>query len=585
MGRKATSKKISGDLLSAGSAGRGRKTSQARAVTSARVSVPPLYSMLTPSQQRTVRRNVIRTLRLGGFLGRGKYDPVTRDVPLRERLYAEQGGEETALTANERNRLIALVRNLARNSDHMNGFLTQLDLNVVGTVGGKASFEFPSEYADSAHELREAFGEWARECEFFDGAPLQEMLKLAIRTKYVTGRAVILFDDGIIADTGKVVMFEGDAVADIPANEFARRFPAGWSQHQGLIKDEIGRTRGAICSMSQRGQSVFEKLVDDKGRIMVWPLVKDADVAWIDSPFVIYQNLSRINQIVGVPGVHSSVGSIMDLEDLSKFEMQTAKKSSQTFASVSRTEQANSLTDGLDNSAREPLADNATDEQVAAAVDDEVEDAGDDLEFTSTEGAATIYEILPKGLKMDVLSPVHPNSNVISMVTWIKQNASWANGIAGLFATGKADSSYSASLVEQAITWPKFEDEQQKLKTGILDWLVRRWAAWATRKGIIPASMRLPDNWIRRVVYSFPTKREPDANKEQSAIKVSLQNRTTSLRKLLGPDWREIVDGIAEESEYCKERGITHPGDITVSGQVVDKPADTPEPENKENEE
>ena len=574
MARKVD-KKVSGGHGSAVQKKAERKsvTSHARPSSPGPASAPPYFNMLTPVQQRTVRRNIIHVLRSGGFLGRGKYDPVTRDVPLRERLYAETGGEEEALTHDERNRLIALVRNLSRNSDHLNGFLTQLELNVVGTNGGKASFEFPVEFTDSARELRAAFGEWARECEFFDGATLQQLLKLALRTKYVTGRAVLLFDDGIIADTGKIVVFEGDAVANIPDVEFKKRFPDGWSQHQGLLKDEIGRTRGAICSMSQRGRTTFDKLVDERGRILVWPLVKAADVNWIDSPFVIFQNLRRVNQIVGVPGIASSVGSIMDLEDLTKFELQTAKKSSQTFASVSRQEDAppQRLTDGLDPSATAPLDSSATDGEVEAAVADVVEGA-DDMEFTVTEGAATIYEILPKGLKMDVLSPVHPNTNVATMVTWIKQNASWANGIASLFATGKADGSYSASLVEQAITWPKFEDEQQLMKTGILDWLVRRWAAWAVRKGIISPSLRLPENWIRRVAYSFPVKREPDAQKEQSAIKSSLQNRTTSLRKLLGPDWREEIDCIAEESAYCREKGITHPGDITVSGQVIEDP-------------
>ena len=170
-----------------------------------------------------------------------------------------------------------------------------------------------------------------------------------------------------------------------------------------------------------------------------------------------------------------------------------------------------------------------------------------------------------------MLNPHHPNSNVIGMVTWIKQNASWANGVAGLFATGKADSSYSASLVEQAITWPKFEDEQEGLKLGILDWLVRRWAAWATRKGIIAPTLKLPPNWIRTVEYSFPVKREPDAQKEQSAINQALRNCTTSLREKFGPDWRERLLLLKEELDFCRENGIPHPALITVSGQTINE--------------
>ncbi len=538
---------------------------------------PPSFDALPPSMRRRVVGRIIGTLRRHGYLGRGKYDPVTKDASLRERLYAEQGGEEAALTIDERNRLIALVRNLERNSEHINGFLTQLDLNVVGTVGGKASFTFPSEFDEASRELREAFGNWARECEFFDGLPLQDLLKLAVRTKYVTGRAVLLFDDGIICDSGKVVMFEGDAVAGIPENEFNSRFDEGWSQHQGLIKDEFGRTRGAFCSMSQRGVSVFPRLVDDKGRLAVWALIKPAAISWLDSPFAIYQHTKRINQIVSVPGLAPSVGSVMDLEALSKYELQTAKKASQTLATVTQPQETGEeLSDGLDPSATAPIADDATDEAVSEAVSDIVDGIEETtLELPEIEGAGAIYDVLPPGLKMELLNPTHPNANVIGMVTWIKQNSSWANGIAGLFATGKADSSYSASLVEQAITWPKFEAEQQSLKLGILDWLVHRWAAWATRKGIISANLKLPPDWIRKVSYSFPRKREPDAQKEQSAINLGLKNFTMSLAEIYGPDWREHADKIAEELDYFRERGIPHPALVTVSGQTVNSDLST----------
>ena len=541
-----------------------RKTS-APSCTHGRTGSPPSFAALSLAEKRRVTRRIIAALRHNGYLGRGKYDTVTKDASLRERLYAETGGEETALTIDERNRLIALIRNLERNSDHINGFLKQLDLNVVGMIGGKASFAFPPEYSASAKLLRTLFGNWARECEFFTGEPLQGLLKLAVRTKYITGRAVLLFDDGIVCDSGKVIMFEGDAVADIPENEFLSRFPDGWSQHQGLIKDEFGRTRGAFCSMSQRGVSVFPRLTDSKGRLAVWALVKDGERSWLDSPFVMFQHIKRINQIASVPGIAPSVGSVMDLEALAKYELQSAKKSAQTLATITQPEENTvKLSDGLDPDVVLPVdGEGATDDNV----DDD--DEGPVLELPEIEGAGTIYDILPPGLKMELLNPTHPNANVIGMVTWIKQNASWANGVAGLFATGKADSSYSASLVEQAITWPMFEEEQQKLKTGILDWIVRRWATWAMRKGIIPANLKLPKDWIRSVDYSFPSKREPDAQKEQAAIAQGLRNFTITLREIDGPDWREKAAMRAEEIELYRKLGIPHPALQSVSGQIL----------------
>lgn len=537
---------------------------------------PSAFSALPARKKAAVARGIISAFRrtglLGQWKGRGKYDTVTRDVELRERLYAETGGEESALTISERNRLVALVRNLERNSEHLNGLLTQLDLNVVGTAGGKAHFEFPDEFAESADLLHSAFGNWARECEFFDGHTLQTLIKLAVRTKYTTGRAVLLFDDGLVCDSGKVIVFEGDAVAGIPEREFKKRFPFGWSQHQGLIKDEVGRTRGAFCSMSQRGVPTFERLVDEYGRLAVWALVKDPDASWLDTPFTIFQHVKRVNQIVSVPCVAPSVGSIMDLEALAKYEMQSAKKAAQTVATVTQPEGTGGLGDGLDPDSIAPIADSATDEELAAAVASAVggvEDAGSEtLELPEIDSAGAIYDVLPPGLKMELLNPSHPNGNVIGMVTWIKQNASWANGLAGLFATGKADSSYSASLVEQAITWPKFEDEQQSVKNGILDWLVLRWFGWARRRGMIPGNLPMPHDWIRMVEYTFPRKREADGGKEQSAIAQGFRNGTITLHDVIGPAWRKKVEQQRREREAFEGAGLIYPATQTVNGTV-----------------
>lgn len=550
---------------------------------------PPSFASLPRASRRRVYRGLISALRVGGMLGRGRYDAVTGDQDLRARFAAETGGEETALTVQERNRLIALVRHLDRNSEHLNGFLKQLDLNVVGTSGGKATFAFPAEYADSARTLRDAFGAWARECEFFDGVTLQRLLKLAIRTKFVTGRAVLLFDDGIVCDSGRVIMFEGDNIANIPAAEFAARYPKDWSQHQGLIKNGFGQTVGVFCSFSQRGVSEFPRIVDDRGRLAVWGLVKPDAGSWLSSPFTIFQNLRRVNQIAAAPCVSPSVGSIMDLEALAKYELQSAKKISQTVATVTQeaADPSAGLSDGLDGACNPPLADDVSDADLAAAVSSAADGADDDvLDLPEIAATGAIYDVLPPGLKMELLNPTHPNANVIGMVTWIKQNASWANGIAGLFATGKADSSYSASLVEQAITWPCFEEEQQELKTGVLDWIIRRWYVWAVRKGHIPADLKLPPEWLRYVAYSFPRKREPDAQKEQSAITQGLRNLTLSYEDLYGPDWRDVFARRRAELDAARENGIPHPALFTASGQAVDDapPAAPAEPKQKEDE-
>ena len=97
------------------------------------------------------------------------------------------------------------------------------------------------------------------------------------------------------------------------------------------------------------------------------------------------------------------------------------------------------------------------------------------------------------------------------------------------------------------------------------------------RKGMIPASLKLPPDWIRCVSYSFPKKREPDAQKEQTATQLGLKNFTTSLREIYGPDWKEKADLIAEEIEYFRAKGIPHPALVTVSGQTINNDLTTEE--------
>ncbi len=531
--------------------------------------IPTSFKDLTKTQKRTVVRRIVGHLRASGYFARAKYNPVAgKDQTLRARLYAEKGGEEKAVTLDERNRLIALARDMARNGETMSALLRQFDFNVIGTTGGKANFSLGEELTCLSTPLRELFAKWASSCEFFDGEDFQHILRMCLRSKFTTGRAGLIFDDGIARDSGKIILFEGDCVANISEGDFKSLFPAGWSQHQGIIKDELGVTRGCFVSFAQRGESTF-RLYDKEGKLAVWALVKKENEEWRDSPFTLFSHAWRINQTVAVPSVHASLGSMIDLEDLTKYEIQAAKKNAQTIATLTGPapeSAALSATSGLDVSA--DFGDDAT---TAAAIDEAAANIPP-IELDNIEGANVIYDILPPDAKMELLDTKHPNANMSEFVRWIAGRVGWANGVGSVYATGKADASYTAFRGEQVMSWPAFEQEQHLLESKVCDWVLRRWFAWATRKGVIPAEIvaKLPDGWMRSVHWKWPSMREVNRVDTANADGLEMKNCTSSLREKLGADWKERLLLLKEELQFCRDNGIPHPALQTVSGQIID---------------
>ena len=537
----------------------------------------PRFADLTDGQRRAVARNIVGALRRTGYFARAAYNPVHGpDQSLRKMLYVEHGGEEKAVTLEERNRLVALARDMARNGETMSALLRQFDFNVIGTTGGKASFSLGDEYASEAAALRESFAAWARSCEFFDGEDFQHVLRMALRSKITSGRAALVFDDGLVNDSGKIILVEGDCIASVRDSDFASHFPLGWTQCQGIVKDPVGQTRGCFISFAQRGQSVFDMRLKD-GRLGVWSLVRPDGVDWLDSPFTLFSHAWRINQTVAVPSVHASLGSMIDLEDVTKFEIQAAKKNAQTIATVTGPSPEQSVAaltaaSGLDN---EHVFDDP--ESAAAAAEAAAQEAAEDtptLELDNIEGANVIYDILPPDAKLELLDTKHPNSNMPEFVRWIAGRVGWANGVGSVYATGKADASYTAFRGEQVMSWPAFEHEQHLLESHVCDWAIRRWFNWATRKGVLPRNLALPEGWMRRVSWKWPTMREVNRVDAANADAAELRNCTTSLREILGSDWKEKLRNLKEELDYCRELGIPHPALQTVSGQIISASGD-----------
>lgn len=512
---------------------------------------------------------VTRALRRSGVLNRGGYKVVHgKDQLNREWSNPETGDETQQLTASERNRIIAMARNLMRNSEQMEAILHQFEINVVGVEGGKAVFDFGEGWEKESEAVKESFAEWARAAEYFDDLPLRKLLKLTLRTQLIGGDIVLVFDDAAVSGSGQVVAFEPDCIGDIPDAEFKKIFP-GCTQHQGVVKDANGKTVGAIVSWTQRGKSQYA-VYDEKGRLAIWPLKRPDGVSWLDSPFYMHRGLGRFNQVRGSSGLWSALGTLADLTALQTYELQSSKRNSQVIGQVTQEKEDAPvpLPNDLNPDATAPIEGG---DDVQAAVNQGIADAQQEpLQMDHIDAAQVIYDLMPPGAKMELFDTVHPNGNFPAFVSWLRGSAAWTRGIARCIATGECNASYSASMAEMLMSQKAFDEEWQDLRP-VLDWIIRRWYAWATRTGRLRLTRELPANWMRwGVKWQRPKKRAINPVDEQNAWTLGLKNGTVLYSDIDGPDWKIRALKREEELKFYREHGIPHPADETASGQRIE---------------
>lgn len=564
-------------------------TASAKKVTTPSPAPSPLtpFNQLPRAYRRMAVNRLVGALRKGGFFSRGGYKTVWGPDQVNRRwTMAETGDELSALTASERNRLVSLARNTARNSEHMEGILNQLANNVIGVNGGKAIFTFPAGYEAAAERIHRSFAGWCQEAEYFDDAPLQELLRWVLRAYYVGGDMCMVYDWRVTSgDTGQIIMFEADCIGDVAEEEFAAAFP-GCSQHQGIIKDRNGKTVGCVCSWSQRGQSEY-RLFNEDGSRAAWTLIKPAGLRWADCQFAMLRNFTRPNQMRGASPLWSGLATIADGADLQGYEVQASKRNAQIIGQVLQAETQTGeaeLASELDPDATAPLPvpdDGEGESEGDDPIEMEIEQQRLDLDDL-TGKAGLIWDLMPPGVKAELFDCKHPNENLVEFSRWLHSGAAYAAGLTSLFATGKADSSYSAAMAEMILAQTQFRVEFQRLERNFLDWALANWSRRAQARGEIPQDFELPEDWRRTCVqWQHPQERALNPVDEQNAIGLGLKNLTRNYHETLGPDWQRKLLETAEELEFMRAHNIPDPRLQTVSGGVIQSNFDTSK-ENKQ---
>lgn len=471
------------------------------------------------------------------------------DQTQRERGSVEHKNEDEILKSYDRNKLLNLTRNAVRNNPTFNSILKQIDLNVIGTKGGKAIFDFPD--IELNKEIKRHFGKYTRNVDFFDGFDLNTELKLILKNHLIGGDSVIVFDDGLISDSGKLIVFESDEMGVVPQEVAEKHFGKNCVQSQGRVYDLFGRFIGAIVSKSERGKEYF-----DPSKCFF--LKRNPDETNLDSFWVMTTDVFRVNQGRGVSKAASCIDALTDLQDLTCYELQSAKKNSQTFAQI------------IDNSPdEETVVPSAFDGDVDNMTDEEIENLSKSeqptqtISFQQAKTAGILYEAMPKNYEMKLLEVNHPNKDMEGFISWLAGRCSSVWGLSRAFAT--LDVTGADYKAHQLVTAPAFEEMQKMLERNVLDWLFVRWVLWASRKGLFDYS-RLPEDYMDWISWEWNKVGEIDEASHASSVETKLRNHLTTLKDELGNNWREIVEQQKIEADYFRKNGMIYPSESLISG-------------------
>ena len=512
------------------------------------------WASLSPAQQRAVARKLAGGVMGLVKLGRG-YEAVSQPFSSQRRAATvETSGEDKQLTPVQRNQLVNLGRDMMRNAPERVMQDQQLRVNTVGWEGGKLYASFPKEYRDAAEEVKHYFNKvWSLKAEFTFRKNFNWILKTALTAQDVGGNAVLVFDDGILTGgngTGRVRGFEADEIAEIPQSEFEKRFPKGWTQSRGFIYNQCGMFCGLFASTSQRGKAVF----DPSAGFVTLRLDPFDDEATPN--FILLGDMRRFNQGRAVSPLVSALTALVDLHETVASEAQAAKLNAQMVGQILESETAE-----------------AEDEEPGFS-DREVEDATqalpDTVKFTTKELKAigAHFDKLPPGLKIELLDTKRPNLNIIAYVEHVTGVIGATRGLARVYATLKAQTSYTAFRGEQAISEQSFRESRKDMERNVCDPIARLVIARAVRLGLIKE--KLPEHWGEMLAWNWPKMIEVNEKDAQSALKLKLENGVTSLTRELGPgEMERILDERRREKELFDEAGLIYPGTVTASGQIV----------------
>ena len=534
------------------------------------------WSSLSPADQLTAARKLgaaalaIAADAHGATSFAKGYEAVTEPFSKQRRAsYIELKGEDKQLSARDRNRIINMHRDMLRNSPARVTQNQQIRVNVVGTVGGKCYLNFPSKFKDEAEKLSRLFNkQFFTRAEFTYRRTFNWLLKTCLTAQDSNGAVILVFDDGILTGgngTGRIRGFEGDEIANVPEDDLKRHFGEKATQSHGLVYDRSGIWTGAFVSSSQRGKKCFSPELGYV-KLKFDPYADDELTNWI-----MLGDMSRFNQGKPISQLTSAITTLVDLHETIASEAQSTKLNSKLVGQIIST--AGGAADIPGTQRPMGFTNDAANPSVGSSAPTGELPKKTEFSLAQLQAIGSVFNQLPPDWKIELLDSKRPNPNLGQYLDLLMGLCGGPKGLARVYATMKAQTSYTAFRGEQIMTWPSFREMSKDLERDVCDWAIRNFVRRAQKTGLI--DFALPPNWEDMVAWNWPKMIEVSEKEHQSALAQALRNGTTTLRRELGPgEYEKIREERRKEVADAKADGIVDPRMETTSGSLHEEPSD-----------
>ena len=156
------------------------------------------------------------------------------------------------------------------------------------------------------------------------------------------------------------------------------------------------------------------------------------------------------------------------------------------------------------------------------------------------------------GDKIHALALAGDSPELAAITDDVIQRAGFAQGLARMHATGRADASYSAAMAEGSMDALTFAYWQKWVERYSLDWKARQAIQWAMQTGRLPAN----GEWADFMWTDWPEAPGINPDREASARATRLANGELDYSTLLGPDWQARFEAIAAQLDYARSLNI-----------------------------
>lgn len=484
-----------------------------------------------------------------------RYDSLRRE-PTRRQPELRTDLSETEQQFRADRRILAYLQadDLYDNSSIASTIDTAIRL-TVGQRGGTPIFtgadrEYATEY----------FNRWKRTCGYCENESYYEMLSLILRCVMLHGDVLVWVDEQLTG--GKIRIFDADQICSVEVADFAKwKLDHGLPEHarqvEGVVVDGTGKVYGYFVTMLRNRYSV--SLSD----AMYLPAETCRRVAFH----------KKHTQYRGEPMVLANQQITEDTKSLLRSEVGAAKLASELPLIVETPEgfDANaigSLLEGYSDLGELTEGTGLTPEDIA-----KLGEAGKSDEastFKAFQDKASIAMVQAGTKVTNLTNAQRPSAPIQSWIDVLNDTNGKALGVMSCLARGRADNSYSSGMIEIELSWKSFEESQKLLERQVVDYVM----------SIILPNSTYEVHWDKAVVI--------DPEKDEKVKDMQLKGGRITFRELLGADWKQTLDELAEEKKYLKEIGLDNislfqTGNGNESSEVMNEHTDENDTENNKN--